>query len=271
MVEDSIQPHNIKPAANWGASGRDYERFSEHFGDAILHCIGRLAPQPGERVLDVATGTGWGARQAARFGAEVHGVDFAGELVEAAGLLAKEAGLEIEFGTGDAENLPFEDASFDVVMSTFGVMFVRRPEAAAGELARVCKSGGRVGLTTWPPDGTIAALTEEVMSRYRPPPPDPPPPSQFAWGKTDRVTELLEPAFELRFETGCSVLREPSGEAIWRLWSDSHGLTISLLKTLSSDRQEQFRADFIAYHEQFRNDVGIAMPRDYLVTIGVRN
>ena len=270
MVEETIEPHNIKPAANWGAAGRNYEKFSEHFGDAILHCIGRLAPRPGERILDLATGTGWGARQIALYCAKVHGIDFATELIESARLLAKEAETEIEFSTAAADSLPFEDASFDVAISTFGVMFVRRPEAAARELARVCKPGGRLGLTTWPPDGTIAGLTKEVMLRYRPAPPDPPPPSQFAWGEPDRVKELLAPAFELRFETGCSVLREPTGEDIWRMWSDSHGLTISMLKALPSDRRERFRDDFIAYHERFRNDVGIAMPRDYLVTIGVR-
>ena len=271
MADDVVQPHNVKPASNWGASGRAYEKFSEHFGDAILHCIGRLAPQPGERVLDVATGTGWGARRAARNGAEVHGVDFAEDLIEAAGLLAKDDGLEIEFSAGDAERLSCEDASFDVVMSTFGVMFVRHPEAAASELARVCKPGGRLGLTTWPPEGTIAGLTQEVFVRYRPPPPDPPPPSQYAWGEPQRVKELLEPAFSLRFETGCSVLREPSGEDVWRLWRESHGLTISMLNTLPIDRREQFQNDFVAYHERFRNDIGIAMPRDYLVTIGTRN
>ncbi len=270
MADGDVQPHNIKPAANWGASGRVYEKFSEHFGDAIIHCIDRLAPRPGETVLDVATGTGWGARNAARRGAQVHGVDFAAGLIEAAGQLAAEAGLEMEFSVGDAENLRFEDASFDVVMSTFGVMFARDQEAAAQELARVCKPGGRLGLTTWPPEGTVAGLTRDVLVNYRPPPPDPPPPSQFAWGREERVRELLAPHFDLHFETGCSMLRVPDGEVIWDIFSQSQGLTIALLKTLSPERQAQFRADVIAYHEPYRDALGIAMPRDYLVTIGVR-
>ncbi len=270
MVDDSVQPHNTKAAAIWGAAGNRYEKFSEHFGDAILYCVNRLAPRRGERVLDVATGTGWGARQLARWGAGVHAIDYASDLIEAARGLAKDAGLEIEFTTADAENLPFEDADFDVVMSTFGVMFVQRPEAAAGELARVCRPGGRLGLTTWQPDGALEALTEEILKRYRPPPPDPPPPSIFAWGKSDRVTELLGSAFELHFETRCSVLRAPSGEHVWNLWCENHGPTISTLKALPQDRQQELRDEFIAYHERFRTEGGIALPRHYLVTIGTR-
>ena len=270
MIENAVKPHNRKSAANWGAAGRNYENFSAHFGDAIRHCIERLAPQPGERLLDVATGTGWGARRAARYGAKVHGIDFARDLIESATLLAKDTGTEIAFSTADAEDLPFEDASFDVVMSTFGVMFVGRQEVAARELARVCKPGGRLGLTTWPPDGTIAGCAHDVLARYRPPPPDPPPPSQFAWGTGERLRELLEPAFALRFETGCSVLRAPAGADVWDLWCASNGVIVSLAKSLPPDRLEQLRDDFIAYHERFRNDLGIAMPRDYLVTIGLR-
>lgn len=266
-----IEPHNLKPAASWGAAGAGYDRFSAHFGDAILHCIDQLAPRPGERVLDVATGTGWGARHLARRGATVHAIDYASELIDAAGGLAAEAGLEIAFDTADAERLPFADASFDVVMSTFGVMFVQRPEAAARELARVCRPGGRLGLTAWPPGGTIATLTEEVSKRYRPPPPDPPPPSQFAWGRPERVRELLGGDFALRFETGCSVLRAGSGEEVWRIWLQGHGLTVATLQGLPPERQERFRDDFVAYHERFRDDAGIAMPRDYLLAIGLRN
>ena len=82
--------------------------------------------------------------------------------------------------------------------------------------------------------------------------------------------ELLGSAFEVHFETGCSVLRTPSGEHVWDLWCENHGPTISTMKALPPDRQQHLRDEFIAYHERFRNDVGIAMPRDYLVTIGTR-
>ena len=270
MTDDPIQLGNREAAANWAAAGRAYERFSEDLGEATLHCIHRLAPAPGERVLDVAAGTGWGTRRVAARGARVHGVDFGDDLVAAARALAAEQGLEIEFSTAEAENLPFEEASFDLVMSTFGVMFATDPEAAAAELARVCRPGGRLGLATWSPDGTVAAMAREVMAPYRPPPPDPAPPSPFLWGDRARVSALLGAAFELRFEDGCTVVREPSGEAVWRMWSQAHGPTVALLRTLSPERGAAFERDFVAFHERYRGALGIAMPRDYLVTIGVR-
>lgn len=270
MGDNRIQPHNRKQAANWASVGRAYEKFSEDLGEAIKCCIDHLDPQPGERVLDVATGTGWGACLIAARGTEVHGIDFGKDLIDAARTLAAEAELDIEFYTADAEDLPFDDASFDAVISTFGVMFVQRPEAAAGELARVCRPGGRLGLTTWPPDGTIAALVKNVMVPYRPPPPDSLPPSPYLWGKTNRVTELLGSSFDLQFETECTVLREASGADVWRMWSQSHGLTVTMLEKLSPKRRLDFERDFIAFHEKFQTGSGIAMPRDYLVTLGVR-
>lgn len=270
MGDNRIKSHNEKPAASWASAGRAYEKFSEYLGEAIQMCIDRLDPQPGERVLDVATGTGWVARLIAARGAKVHGIDFGKDLIDAAQTLAAEADLDIQFSTADAEDLPFDDASFDVVISTFGVMFVQRPEAAAGELARVCRPGGRLGLSTWSPDGTIAALVKEVMLPYRPPPPDPPSPSPYLWGKTDRVAELLGSSFDLQFETECTVLRESSGADVWRMWSESHGTTVAALKNLSPERRMDFERDFVAFHEKFRTGSEIAMPRDYLVTLGVR-
>ncbi len=158
MDELGIQPHNITTAAIWNAGGRAYDRISETIADSIEHCVLRLAPRPGEHILDVATGTGWAARRVAARGALVTGIDLGEDLIAAARAAAADAGLSIDFRVGDAGKLPFADHSFDAVISTCGVMFVRDPEAAAGELARVCKRGGRIALTTWPADGTIAGL-----------------------------------------------------------------------------------------------------------------
>lgn len=99
MASQTILPHNERLAASWAIAGRNYERFSEDLGDAIIHCIRRLAPRPGEDVLDVATGTGWGARLVARRGAKVHGIDFSSDLIGAARILAKEEGLSVDFDT----------------------------------------------------------------------------------------------------------------------------------------------------------------------------
>jgi len=190
MNTHAIQPHNLKAAATWNTGGAAYEGISNSVADGIEHCVLRLNPQPGEQVLDVATGTGWGARRVAARGATVVGIDFGANLIEAAKAAAAEARPEIDFRVADAESLPFEDHSFDAVISTYGVMFVRDPEAAAAELARVCRPGGRIGLTTWPADGTIAGLFK-VMRPYMPEPPSSPPPSPFAWGSQERVYQLL--------------------------------------------------------------------------------
>ncbi|MGQ0569055.1 MAG: class I SAM-dependent methyltransferase [Armatimonadota bacterium] len=264
-----VQPHNLKAAATWDSGGQEYDRISKTIADSIEHCVLRLDPQPGERVLDVATGTGWAARCVAARGATVTGIDIGSDLIEAAKTAATAAGLTIDFRVGDAEKLPFADESFDAVISTCGVMFVRDPEAAAGVLARVCRKDGRIGLTTWPPDGTVAGFFK-VMGRYMPKSPPPAPPSPFEWGRRDRVRELLDSAFDLRFETGTTVLRAPSGEAVWELFVTGYGPTKMLAASLDPERRESLERDFVAYHEGFRTDLGIGMPREYLLTIGVR-
>ena len=269
MSTEVIQPHNTKAAATWNSGGRHYDRVSATIADSIEHCVIRVAPKAGERILDVATGTRWTARRVAARGAKVVGIDLGADLIEAAKALSAEVRLTIDFRVGDAEKLPLEDGSFDVVISTCGVMFVSRPEAAAAELARVCRKGGRLGLTTWPPDGTIAGLFK-VMRAYMPAPPTPAPPSPFEWGNPERVKQLLSSAFDLRFEKGTTVFREPSGEAVWQLFSTGYGPTKSLAAGLDSEKREMLKRDFIAYHDGFRSDLGVAMPRDYLVTVGVR-
>jgi SAM-dependent methyltransferase len=268
-TSDPIQPHNIKAAATWGAAGKEYDKISYSIADSIEHCVHRLAPRPGERILDVATGTGWTARRVAARGATVVGTDIGADLIEAAKALAAEARLTIDFRVGDVEKLPFENGSFDAVISTCGVMFASHPEAAAAELARVCRKGGRIGLTTWPPDGAIAGMFK-VMRPYMPPPPSSAPPSPFEWGTPERVQQLLGSAFELRFETGTTVIREPSGAAVWDLFVECYGPTKTLAASLDGEKREALRRDFTAYHDQFKTELGVAMPRDYLVTIGIR-
>src|SRR5688572_8309776 len=191
-----IQPHNERPAAVWSSGGKHYDRISRGIADSIEHCVLRLNPQPGELVLDLSTGTGWTSRVVARRGATVIGVDIATELLDAARARAEAEGLPIAYQVGDAEDLPFDDGQFDAVVSTCGVMFASRPEAAAAELARVCRKGGRIGLTTWVADGNLFKMFE-VMKRYMPPPPSPAPRSPFEWGRTERIRELLGDSFQL--------------------------------------------------------------------------
>ena len=268
MSAETIQPHNLRVAAIWNTGGSSYDKISRTIADAIEHCVIRLDPQPEERILDVATGTGWTARRIAARGAQVTGIDIGFDLIEAAKACAAAERLKIDFQLGDAEALAFENKTFDAVISTFGVMFVSNPDAAAAELSRVCKPGGRIGLTTWPADGTLAGLFK-VMKPYMATLASPPP-SPFEWGSRERVQQLLGASFDLRFETGTTVLREPSGEAVWEMFVSGYGPTKTLAATLDPQRYESLKQDFIAYHEGFKTELGVAMPRDYLVTIGVR-
>jgi SAM-dependent methyltransferase len=262
----AIQPHNEKAATTWGSGGADYDKVSECIADSIEHLLNRLDVGLGERALDLATGTGWTARRLAQKGAQVTGIDIGAGVVEAARLLAEQAGLRIDFHLGDAEAVEMPDGSFDLITSTCGVMFASRPEAVAAELARLCRLGGRIGLTTWTPESTIAGMFQ--MMRPYMPPPSPAPPSPFEWGREERVRQLLGDAFDLQFEAGTTVLRMPDAETAWQVFSKGYGPTRMLLQ--NTDRKEELKRDFIAFHEAHRTPLGIAMPRDYLVVIGRR-
>jgi SAM-dependent methyltransferase len=264
-----IQKHNQRPAAVWSSGGKEYDEISRGIADAIEHCVLRLNPQPGERILDLSTGTGWTSRVVARRGANVIGADIAGDLLDAARAKAQAERLPIEYEIGDAEDLPFEDGAFDAVVSTFGVMFASRPDAAAAELARVCRRGGRIALATWLSDSNVYKMFA-VMKRYMPAPPNPAPPSPFEWGRTERIQELLGGAFQLRFEKGVSYYREPSGDAAWETFSKGYGPTRTLAASLDPDRRGELRQDFTAFHASFSTELGICVPREYWVTIGVR-
>jgi SAM-dependent methyltransferase len=266
---DAVQPHNAKPAAVWSSGGDKYNEISRGIADSIEHGVLRLDPRAGERVLDLATGTGWTSRLIARRGATVVGVDIAADLVASARERAKAEGLSIDYRVGDAENLPFDDGAFDAVISTCGVMFASRPEAAAKELARVTRKRGRIALTTWLPDSNLFKMFM-VMKPFMPPPPNPAPPSPFEWGKEERVRELLGDAFELRFERGTSYYREPSGEAAWNTFSNSYGPTKALAASLNDTKRAELRRDFIAFHDGFPTELGICVPREYLLTVGIK-
>ena len=183
---------------------------------------------------------------------------------------AKAEGLDVEYRVGDSESLPFADGEFDAVISTCGVMFATRPEAAAAELARVCRPGGRIALTTWLSDSNLFKVFL-VMKPYMAPPPTPTPPSPFEWGKTERIRELLSWDFDLKFEKGISYYREPSGEAAWETFSTGYGPTKSLVGTLDEARRAELKRDFVAFHDGFSTELGICVPREYWVTLGVRH
>jgi SAM-dependent methyltransferase len=261
-----ILPRNEKAAATWDSAAADYERIALHLADAIDLAIDRLAPRPGERILDVGTGTGLAARRAAQRGADVAGIDLGAELIETARALAARERLRIDFRVGDAEQLPFDDASFDGVVSTFGVMFVGRPEEAARELARVCRPGGRLALASWTPASSVARKVA-VHRAYLPPSAGP---SPFDWGVPERLRDWLGDAFELRVEMGITTLRLASSEEAWELFTRGYGPTRTLAQSLPEERRRDFRRDFLASYDAYRTESGIVVPREYLLALGTR-
>jgi SAM-dependent methyltransferase len=268
-LDSSIQPHNERPAAVWSSGGDAYDAISRQIATALEHCVARLDPQPGETILDLATGTGWTSRLVARRGADVIGADIAGDLLAAADERARRKGLKIKYQIGDAEQLPFADQAFDGAISTFGVMFASRPEAAAGELARVCKHGARVALATWLPDSSVFKMFQ-VMRPFMAAPPSPPPPSPFEWGNRDRVRALLSRDFDLQFEEGVATYFERDGAAAWDAFVNGYGPTKSLAKSLDENRRLALKQAFIASCDDYRTELGISIPRQYLITLGKR-
>jgi len=255
-----------KQSVVWGSG--PYERISEHLTTAHDHLLGAVAAGDGDRWLDVATGTGEIAVRAARTGAEVRGIDLAPGMIETARRRAVDAGVEVAFEVGDAERLPYPDASFDVVSSTFGVMFCPDQGAAAAELARVTRPGGTLALLNWHPTRGVAEFFK-VMAPYMPPPPEGAG-SPFAWGDRDRLAELLGDAFELRIEEADCPQPGGSAEEVWELFTSSYGPTKALAASLDDERREALRRDWIAYFEQFGDGSGISQPRPYLLVIGRR-
>ena len=253
----------------WSSGGEAYDAISRQIATALEHGVARLDPRPGETILDLATGTGWTSRLVARRGANVIGADIANDLLAAATERARKEGLKIEYQLGDAEKLPFADQAFDGVISTFGVMFASRPEAAAAELARVCKHGGRIALATWLPDSSVFKMFQ-VMRPFMPAPPSLPPPSPFEWGSRDRVRALLSPDFDLQFEEGVATYFDRDGAAAWDAFVTGYGPTKALAKNLDENRRLALKQAFIASCDAYRTELGISIPRQYLIILGKR-
>jgi ubiquinone/menaquinone biosynthesis C-methylase UbiE len=251
----------------WGNG--PYERVTDTIGDLQQRVVERLDPNPGERWLDLATGTGAVARLAAKAGASVTGIDLAPVLIETA--KRDSAGFDIDFQLGDCENLEgVEPASFDVASSTCGIMFAPDHEATAAELARVVCPGGRLGLANWTPEGGVGQMFQ-MMRPFQPPPPEGVP-SPFEWGKRDRVEELLGNAFDQTIEEHLSPLTIANGEEYWEFFSSSYGPTKTLAESLDDDRREEFHRTWVDFFESKYGSSGgpVNHAREYLLVLGTR-
>lgn len=256
-----------KQRTMWGAG--PFERIEPNLGEMHAAVVERLGARPGERWLDIGCGAGGAAFLACGAGADVTGLDLSPVLIETARARAAERGLDLRLDAGDAESLPYADASFDVVCSTVGVMFAPNQEAAAAELVRVCRPGGRIGIASWRGEGAGGELFR-VMAPFQPPPP-PGLASPFEWGREEGVERLLGNAFDLEFEEQESAIEAPTAEAVWEVFSTSFGPLKTLAGSLEPERREELHAAFVEFFERYpSDDGGIRQPRPYLIALGTR-
>ena len=251
----------------WGNG--PYQNITETVADVHALVIERLHPKPGMRWLDLACGTGAVAEMAARAGASVTGVDLAPNLIETARQRAQQQALQIDYRVGDCERLDLDDAAYDRLSSTFGIMFAPDHAATAGELARVVAPGGRIALANWTPEGGLGQMFK-MMGPFLPAP-TPGAGNPFEWGREEVVRKLLGDAFELDIEECVSTLNVPTGEDYWQLFSSSYGPTKTAAEALDEDRRDQFHQTWVEFFDtHYRSDGGVSHPREYLLVVGTR-
>jgi SAM-dependent methyltransferase len=272
MATASDSELKSKHRAMW-ASG-DYPSMVETFllplGPRLVEVCGIGS---GMRVLDVAAGTGNAAVEAARAGADVVASDLTPELLDAGRGRAEAAGVELEWVEADAENLPFEAESFDVVMSSIGAMFAPNHQRVADELARVCRPGGTVGLLSWTPEGMIGALFR-TMGPFAPPPPpgaQPPP----LWGSEEHLRGLFGDRVEWhtleREHLEITAFVRATDYATH--FKERYGPTIATqANARAAGRGEEFEQALDAFSEEWnRGDAERAhFEQEYLVAVGTR-
>ncbi len=226
--------------------------------------------RPGWQVLDVATGHGNTALAAARRFCEVTGVDYVPALLERGRERAAAERLPVTFREGDAEALPFPDASFDAVLSTFGVMFAPDQEKAAAELLRVCRPGGKIGLANWTPDGWAGQMFRTVGQHVPPPPGLKPPP---LWGTEERLRELFgDRISSLDVSRRTFVQRFRSPQHWLEVFRTYFGPVMRAFDAVGPQGEEALARDLLALVERFNRsgDATAVFPSEYLEAVATR-
>ncbi|MGE0288951.1 MAG: class I SAM-dependent methyltransferase [Bradyrhizobium sp.] len=223
----------------------------------------------GQRVLDVAAGNGNATLAAARRFADVVSSDYVGTLLQRGRERAEAERLPVEFREADAENLPFPDASFDVVLSTFGVMFTANHPRAASELLRVCRPGGKIGLASWTPEGFIGNLLKIVV-KFVPPPPGVK--SPVMWGKKDYLEEIFGREVTIAAQSRQYTFRYKSPEHFLDIFRTYYGPTHKAFAAIDAAAQDQLAADLIALMNDFNaaKDGTLVIPSEYLEIVITR-
>jgi SAM-dependent methyltransferase len=231
--------------------------------------VDALVPTAEERWLDVGCGSGNLAELAAGAGVRVTGIDLSPRLIEVAKQRAETGGYHIVYRVGDAENLDVEDASFDAVVSSVGMIFAPDHERAAAELARVTRPGGRLAFSAWTPEGSVGVMFR-ALAHFQPPPPEGAGlPGQ--WGSEEYVHERLDATFDLRIERRLSRFEDESLDHAWDSFSQKFGPTKMLLDNLPPDRRAEFEQ---AMRDHFapsvQPDGRVVDDREYLLVRGIR-
>jgi SAM-dependent methyltransferase len=218
----------------------------------------------GQKVLDVAAGNGNATLAAARRWCDVVSTDYVPSLLERGRLRAEADGLSIKFKEADAEALSFAEASFDVVVSTFGVMFTPNQDQAAAELIRVCRSGGKIGLANWTPEGFIGQLFK-TLGKYLPPPAGAQSPA--LWGTEARIKEMFgASAVSIRTERRHFNFRYRSPEHFLEIFKSYYGPMLKAFAALDAANQQELRADLLALIGRMNRaeDGTMIVPSEYL-------
>ena len=226
--------------------------------------------RPGQKVLDVATGHGNTALAAARRFCETTGIDYVPELLERGRERAAAERLQVSFVEGDAEDIPFPDEAFDVVLSTIGAMFAPNQEKAASELLRVCRSGGKIAMSNWTPTGYTGEFFR-TMGKYVPPPPGLK--SPMLWGTEERLRELFgDGVSSLQVENRTFVLRYPSPEYFVNYHRTYFGPTVRAFATLDEAGQENLASDLLGVLNKFNSsgDETLMLQCDYLEVVATK-
>ncbi len=265
-VADEVHALKQRHHAMW-ATG-DYAAVARHIEGVGVTAVLAARPVEGMDLLDVATGNGNAALVAAEQGAHVTGLDLTPELFGSARERAAALGVEVDWVEGDAEQLPFADASFDRVLSTLGVQFAPRHEAVAAELVRVLRPGGRFALCNWKVDGMIGEMFKLFGAALPAPPPFASPPS--LWGDEAHVRELFaDLPVTLAFSGQTARFEFPSPDAFQDFFAANYGPTMRAREALeASGRWEQLDADVRALAARFYRDGAVESP--YWVITGDR-
>jgi SAM-dependent methyltransferase len=241
----------------WSAGS--FEEIADGAGASHDALVDALNPRPGERWLDLATGTGPVAIRAARAGASVTALDVAPRMLETASRLAAKAGVHIRFDLGEVERLPYEDASFDAVSSAQGVIFALDPRAAALELVRVCRPGGRLGLTCLRPGGFAGSLALRVGAGG----------PALSWGEPAFVRDLLGRWFELSFSEGDAPLVASSAQAAAKLYVRAYP-PLRFFADWCEDCAADLEGELVKLFQRYEVVGGVRVPRPFLLVLGTR-